>query len=247
MDKRQFRRNGYTQSLACIHLNSQLAKFGINFEKFSLHDIHLDKSALSVDDSKWAKITGGADAVIVPSRTSTENLTAQVNIVFEFKTTYNIDNARTNHKIFSQACAELISARYLSNQPSVIVIATDLSTWAMGYRFSHSPSGNGYIIIKSQFQNLSHMAAYVKYHLGHYGRGADFIPSEDSAVPEEAAIKRFKLEHTSLYSKDEYDEQFEDMIEETKPWSRERAEIVQQISYYHELPMSASVRFAMYG
>ena len=163
---------GQGTTRAVNHLFVQLKKFNIPLFSaseseavdyktggYDLLNVSSENTLLSIETDKF-KISGGTDAVIVPSGMR-DDKEQQLCCVFEFKT--KIPGATAN--VPSQLVVEAISAQMNSKQP-VLSILTDLcSNHAFGVFFQMDATDMKVTKIPILFQSLAAMAHYVSQFL----------------------------------------------------------------------------------
>mmetsp|Transcript_35595 Transcript_35595/g.45897 ORF Transcript_35595/g.45897 Transcript_35595/m.45897 type:complete len:336 (+) Transcript_35595:219-1226(+) len=246
---------------AVEHLSVQLKKFEVPLTsandsegKYDLLNVSNDHSLLNIETDS-IKISGGTDAIIVPSRMLL-NKQQQICSIFELKT-HLPDKIENN--IPSQLVVEAIAAQMNSRQP-VLSIYTDLSSdHAFGVVFDKS--NNAYFETPLLFHSLSAMASYVSIFLakycepkavighsrgdfGDHGRNEkDYNDDDDDGGDDDddagsgggGRAKKAKLSVANMLNeKSRGDvslahEHFNDFIDETEPLSEERATLVNHL------------------
>jgi hypothetical protein len=215
--------------IARNYLETELAKFNVRFGRggFKLVDIHSDNSILNLSDEKIGKISGGSDFMIVPYTTACESYSACASVLFELKTSKVIEEAGFQRYV-PQGLFEFLSARCLSNQPGVLVILTDLSSGAMSFDMSYVPEDNSFVVRKYTL-TLDGMATMVSKFLTETAvPRASYRPREERNDPRETtviAFKKMKMSNDMGLAWEHYN----DMVDDTKPWSRERVQLVQEL------------------
>ena len=231
-------------------LETQLSKFGVLFgvESFKLSDIHSKCNILKVNDSRFT-LSGSTDFVIIPYHTDVDFSTEmELCVLFELKT----DKTISDNKIiqyFPQAMTELVAARYLSRQPGVLVVLTDLCSNAALFELHYSEETSFSVKIYRDM-SLEQMAVKVRQFLDENNEpNALFEPSEDIAnapVRDHGVIafKKRKICHESSLAL----EQLQDVIMGPNEWTyKEKAQIFANLFDSVEEPMPISVRYAMYS
>jgi len=232
---------------ARTHLEVQLAKFGVPIGRggYKVVDVHKNKNLLNVMDDKVGNISGGSDVAIVPYKTAKGGINREICVLFEIKTDDNVLQYEDGLVHFeSQALVELLAARCLSYQPGVLVILTDLVSGAFLYKFEYTPDVQGFEVVEKEI-TLDEMGARVAEFLA-----GTAVPSEkfrpiDDNNPRDApciAFKKAKLSHEVGLAL----EHFEEMVEDTAPFSRERAQLVASFFNSVDIPMSALVHHSLY-
>lgn len=151
---------------------------------FELVDIHSIHDFLNVEDKKIGKVSGGTD-LIVPRDIASISYQAGLCALFELKTA--TANPAKKNKNKAQSLLKLVCARYLSNQPCVIVVLTDLFSEAIVYSINWVDGGYQFF---EHTLSLSQMADFVVEFIASQCRRSA-ISLSDSREEDLAAI-RFK-------------------------------------------------------
>lgn len=220
------------------HLEFQLQTFGISFGRnYSLRDLHNDHACLSVHDTRFT-LRGSTDFAIVPTNANSLNQAIQFCVIFEIK-------AKKLEKRFRyQTAAELIAARYLSRQPRVLAILTDLASYAMAYELHYDAEMSSFGIIEYEHISLSQMAIKVNEHLTNYNiPNASFTlkVNEEDATERDLGAIAFKKRKVQLQTSLEL-EALQDMMMDPDSWSSdEKMQLFRNFLNSTEAPASISV------
>jgi hypothetical protein len=230
------------------HLEKQLSKFGCKFGdgNFKLHDVHSKRTILNVNDTRFT-LSGSTDFIITPYQTNiTLGAALELCVVFELKTDLVLGKDGIK-AFFNQATVELIAARYLSNQPSVLVVLSDLCTSTALFQIRYN--AGEFAIKVYQEVSLSQMAAEVsKFLVNCCVPDEYFIPSQNvsDAPARDHGVIEFKRQKVQLGSSLAL-EQFQDMLMDSGQWScGEKAQILANLFSSMDQPMPASVQCMMY-
>jgi len=209
---------------AMRHLRDQLsANFDFNLENsnFDLVDIHSRHDFLNVQDEKIGKVSGGTDLIIVPSDIADISYQAGLCVLFELKTATAYPEKKNKFKV--QSLLELVCARYLSNQPAVIVVLTDLFSEAIVYSINLVDGGYHFF---EYTLSLAQMAEFVVEFIASQCRQS-VIGLSDSRVEDLAAIG-FKRKYQSMITSLAW-ERCIDEVGDTQPWSADRRQLIADV------------------
>jgi hypothetical protein len=210
-----------------------------------LLDVHNERTMLNINDSRFT-LHGGTDIMIVPFKTSKIAAEFELCVLFELKTDVTI-NTKANHTY--QAIAELIAARYNSNQPNVLVVLTDVNSTASAFELAHLGGAN-FSVISYNNLTLEQMASKVSSFLqssvvadAHYRPPAD----EASASEFEKGVVNFKRAKVQQLSNLAY-EHLQDMMMDPTDWTpTEKAHLFANFFASIERPMPKTVQYMMYS
>lgn len=209
---------------AMRHLRDQLStNFDMNLENsnFELVDIHSIHDFLNVQDEKIGKVSGGTDLIIVPSDIATISYQAGLCVLFELKTATAYPAKKNKYK--AQSLLELVCARYLSNQPCVIVVLTDLFSEAIVYSINLVDGGYQFF---EYTLSLSQMADFVVEFIASQCRRSA-ISLSDSREEDLAAIS-FKRKYQTMITSLAW-ERYVDEVGDTQPWSADRRQLIADV------------------
>lgn len=213
--------------LAFQHLHTELLRFGVQFgpQHFKIVDIHSGNSTLNVNDEKIGKISGGTDLAILPFAVSSSSMASGFCVLFELKTTTVYTDISQRGKIVGQALLELICGRFLSEQPSILVILTDLCTGALVYSLAQRDAVEEFLIEEYDL-SLSQMADLVVEFLSskHVRKRCRNLTVQDNE-PETTVARTFKKLYSTPMSSLAWEHYLEE-VEFTQPWSNDRRAIV---------------------
>lgn len=203
---------------ACLHLGGLLRRAIPNFDTdFQLLDTHASRSVLNFEDSKIGKISGGADLVITPHGTDVDSLHDEICVLFELKT-----SSQMNPKFQNSATVELISASFLSEQPAILCLLTDLNSVTEAWRTYYDPSLDQNVVDRYHKLTIDQTISLIAFHLTQVVRNPVFVaqPSSNDPNAQRSLCQKRKLDTSGLQ---EALDRFEDMAEGTADWSRDRA------------------------
>jgi len=204
------------------HLQQLLENAGLNFATdFQLIDTHKSRSLLNFEDKNIGKISGGTDLIITPKGTGRISYGQQMCVLFELKTSQNIEKNGIETFIPS-AVVEFISANCISHQPSILTVLTDLNNNTHAWKSYYDLSGKRVDVDEYENLTLDQMISLVAYHLNqHVVKDARYsIHSSSDAQGQRYTHLKRKFDDSDL--KEALD-RFEDMAEGTADWSRDRA------------------------
>eukprot|EP00981_Chlorochromonas_danica_P000502 scaffold99_cov160-Ochromonas_danica.AAC.15 len=219
---------------AKTHLENELKKFGVDFGSgcYQLYDVHDSKTILSVDDRKTGKLRGGTDLIIGPSGLHQLGVVQQCCVAVELKTFENVQKHNGLGSFNTQATLELIASNYFSNQMTVVFL-TDLCSDATIFTmrrnvkdgFDVENGVDSLSIVIYEKLTISQGAQYIANHLV-----KDCVPKKThklEAVEKEAdaILKVFKKSRVSPLEDSVEWEQFQDMLQDCAPGTRERAQL----------------------
>ena len=230
------------------HLEVQLKKFGVPLDEggYELYDVHASKSILSLEDRKTGVLKGGTDLILGPYGLHELGVVQQSCVAFELKT----EAAITKDKIksfLSQATLELIAANYYSNQTTLVVL-TDLSTATTILTLGKVPHTEDLNVVVYEKLTLQQAAQFVARHLAdtcapsvNYRLGAEGFAISKEAVE---VLQVFKKARVSPLEDSVVWEHFQEMLEDSAPCTRERAEAINEL--YRACDYSQPVWLSMY-
>ena len=185
--------------------------------------VDVRNTMMRVKAERIGHLKGKLDLAICPYKVPSENTMAQAVVLFELKKAESIE--KKGFQFYApQIYCELISARYLSHQPKVMLVLTDLNTGGISYVFDYQPD-TGIFISKTPF-NIDQLCPLVE----------KFLMSPDNAEPNElfnpgndpTAVKgqgfiqfnkRFKTDFTKTVAF----ESFRDAMDDDEMTLRDRA------------------------
>jgi hypothetical protein len=212
-------------SAAHEHLYNQLKNFGVPFDvdNFKLVDVHTDNNILTVEDEKLGKISGGTDLALLPYRVSDSMLASGFCVLFELKTTKVFTEMKTRKQIVGQALLELICGRIQSEQPSILVILTDLCTSTLVYTIAQREECEDFYIQEYQL-SLEQMAEFVVEFLQTPSNARKRVAnlSLNDGKAETASGRLFKKRYTAPLSSLAWEHYLEE-AETSEPWTKDRS------------------------
>ena len=216
-----------------------------NVDGFKVVDVHKMRNLLSIDDEKIGSINGGTDILIVPSMTDEMGFNKTINVVFEIKTAANLEKGY--EKFEKQCFLELLCARVLSDQPSVLVILTDLSSGAMSFEIQYAVDYKRFTVHKTELSLNQLWTTVTKFLAEKAVPDVSFFPVEESGIERDLPViefKKTKLSHNVGLALEHFDE----MREDTEPNSRERALLMADLFRAMEVPrMPTMVHYSMHA
>lgn len=213
---------------AKLHLENELKKFGIVFGRgnFQLYDVHANKTILSLEDRKTGKLSGGTDLIIGPFGLHQLGLVQQSCVAVELKTAENVEKNGLG-AFTAQATLELIASNYFSNQMTVVLL-TDLCSGANVFTLNRNQNDSISVVI---YENLtiSQGAKFVADHIA-----KDCVPTKNHKLElgekdADLILRVFKRSRVSPLEDSVEWEHFQDMLQDSAPGTRERAEIINQL------------------
>ena len=221
------------------HLEAQLKRFGVQFGRgqYQLYDVHTKKNILSVDDRKTGKLNGGTDLILGPYGLYICGTVQQSCVVVELKTEDAVIKSKGFGSFFGQATLELIAANYYSNQMAVVVL-TDLCSGAWIYALKRNENETISVII---YENLtvSQAAKFIVDHLTEYCVPNKNYNLQTGRRPVDVDVKAMKQARVSPLEDSVEWEQFQDMLQDCPPCTRERAEVINQLYRSLDFPQPA--------
>gem|GEM_PF-3868093 len=241
--------NKQAMAEACEHLQTQLSKFGVIFGRggYKLCDVHSSRSILNVQHSKFS-LTGGTDFIIIPFETNVRlGAPKELCVIFELKTDVAMEGGI--QKYHNQAIVEAIAARYVSHQPGILSVLTDLKNNTSMFEYSYGGDLK-FSIVTYENVSLEFMASKVSAFLRDITfADAKYVPPNEIAEASErekgvVVFKKHKIEHYSSLAF----EHLQDMMMDSSNWTmKERAQLVANLFESVEQPMPISVQYAMYS
>lgn len=231
------------------HMNKWLTENVQGFaDHFKLEDTHASHSILNFQDELIGNISGGADMIIVPNRTAATSFPQEICVVFELKTAKQVASTEGLRHFANSAMTEFVAANYLSYQPAVMTILTDLCSgaiiWCAEWVSNDSPSG-GKVLVTECNATIGQMASMLNSFLMTKPiREPDFQP-ETRNDPRGERFYAMKRKHTDI---SDQISRFEILTDGTADWSKERAaatwDFMQNCGFE---TMPALVRHTMYS
>jgi hypothetical protein len=230
-----------------VHLSAQLSRLVPHFaEFFKCVDTHASRDILNFEDRNIGVIHGGTDAVIIPKGLASMSWTSQLCVLFELKTTN-----RLRENVFNgNAVVECLSASFLSKQPSVLVVLTDLHSHASLWRSSYDTSTNALIFTEYLEVSLNQMIALVSESLTNPNNTVSNPTFNPTQFPDGTGARSIAMKRKLAAAADISDAlaQFEVEAEGTLDWSRNRAVATNNLFKNCGIePMSKLVHFSMYA
>jgi hypothetical protein len=212
------------------HLQTQLSYFGAKFGRgsYKIIDVHAMSNFLSYESGKLGKFRGGTDLVIVPYSTANSGAVKEICVLFELKTSDAVAEAGGLGHFNPQAYAELIAARCNTHQPQVLVVLTDLTYAAQAFTLTFVPATEGFAVLEYNL-TLEQMAVLVVEFLELYTiPDPHYKPMESRQAPNEVCVLSFKRKFGDVDAGLAW-ERFQELVEDTRPWSKERAHLTAQL------------------
>jgi hypothetical protein len=227
-------------------IHEQLTTAGVVFgrEGYKLVDIHKSRNILDVLITDDLALTGSSDVLIVPYLAAKLGYSTVACVLFELKTTKAL--TKELDKSCLQLVAETVALRHLSDQPAVLCVLTDLNMGGVIAKTSWDSLNKKIIIQQSELLAMNTVFGVVREFLQ-----TTSVPSTRITVTLEGEyeprfeqvteFKRQKLSHggdSSLVM-----EQYEELVEGTAPFSRDRALAVRHLFQgweYNEMPKCIS-------
>lgn len=207
------------------YLESLLKECIIDFESdFQLIDKSASRSLLNFVDGNIGTIKGGVNLVITPKGTGDWSLAAELCVAVELKTLAQTSKNGGYGHFEAPALVEFVAANYLSNQPSILVILTDLNTGGVAF-LSYFDRDRDQIVVKQYaLTTVDQVVSLISHHLTTaVVKDTAYVPklnSIDFEAQRRLAMKR-KFDDTDMI---DALARFEDLAEGTADWSRGRAE-----------------------
>lgn len=221
------------------HLEAQLSRFGVQFGdgQYQLYDVHTKANILNVDDRKTGKLTGGTDLILGPHGLHVFSTTQQSCVLFELKTRETIEKKKGFGHFIAQATLELIAANYYSNQMAVVVL-TDLYSGASVFTLKRNESETTSVIL---YENLtvSQAVQFTVDHLTEYCVPLKSYNLQTGRRPVDIDLRAMKQSRVSQLEDSVEWEQFQDMLQDCPPCTRERAEVINQLYRSCDFPQPA--------
>jgi hypothetical protein len=225
------------------HLQAQLGKFGVplGLNGYELYDVHSSKSLLSLEDRKTGVLKGGTDLILGPEGLHLLGVVQQSCVAFDLKAE-DVVRQKGLKPFLPQATLELIATNHYSNQMTVVVL-TDLCTAATILKLSRVPNTEYLNVVVYEDVSLSQAAQFVADHLArscvpdvNYRLGV-----EGFAVTREAVevLQVFKRARVSPLEDSVVWEHFQEMIHDSDPGTRERAEAIHELYRACDFPQPA--------
>jgi hypothetical protein len=226
-------------SRARAHLEAQLLRFGVQFGpgQYQLYDVHNKKGILNVDDRKTGKLSGGTDLILGPYGLYISSAVQQSCVVVELKTKETVIKKNGFGSFLAQATLELIAANYYSNQMAVVVL-TDLCSGATICALKRNENETISVII---YENLtvSQAAKFIVDHLTEYCVPNKNYNLQTGRRPVDVDVQAMKQARVSPLEDSVEWEQFQDMLQDCPPCTRERAEVINQLYRSCDFPQPA--------
>ena len=220
---------------AYVYLKTMLTTAGVRFEytQYQLVDVHSLKSLLNFEDEKVsAKLRGGTDIIITPYSVAKFSYTKELCVLFEIRASYGVEKETGFIPSEPRAILELLSARFMSNQPNVLVIMTDLIKSAVAFKFHFVD--RRFTIRRSEL-SLSQVGQFVFSFLQtHCVPIGDFVPTKDSDDPRHLEPIEFKRQKLSAPSLPLEWQHYVEIMEDPDSTETERELISRQLFLYFE-------------
>jgi hypothetical protein len=188
-----------------------------------LVDVHTDDNILTVEDEKLGKSSGGTDLAILPYRVSDLMLASGFCVLFELKTTKVFAEMKARKHMVGQALLGLFCGRIQSEQPSILVILTDLCTAALVYTIAQREASEDFYIQEYQL-SLEQMAEFVVEFLQTPSNVCKRVAnlSLNDGKAETASGRLFKKRFTAPLSSLAWEHYLEE-AEISEPWTKDRS------------------------
>ncbi len=230
-----------------MHLEAELLRLVPHFdEHFSCVDTHKSRSILNFKDPSIGAIRGGTDVVIIPKGLASLSYSSQLCVLFELKTA---DRLRDND-FNGSAVVECLSASFLSKQPSILVVLTDLHSRASLWRSSYNTRTNALIFTEYLNVSLDQMIALVNESLMNPDNTVPDPTFNPTQFPDGTGARSIAMKRKLAGAADISDAlaQFEVEAEGSLDWSRDRAVATNNLFKNCGIePMSKLVQFSMYA
>ena len=232
-------------------IRTQLTGVDFGPRGYKLVDIHRSKNTLDVLITDEVTLKGSTDVLVVPYLADALTYATIACVIFELKTTKALSNDLDKYCL--QLVAETIALRHLSDQPAVLCVLTDLNIGAVIARTSWDNIIKKIVIEKSELLGINTMFDVVRKFLENSSVPSTRLPvalkgEYDPQYQQIIEFKRQKLSHggeSSLAM-----EQYEELVEGTAPFSRDRALAVRhlfQMWGFDEMPKCVSNYSHMYS
>ncbi len=234
-------------------IRTQLTAAGVDFGPcgYRLVDIHRSTNTLDVHITDEVTLKGSTDVLIVPYLADELTYATVACVIFELKTTKAL--SKDLDKCCLQLLAETIALRHLSDQPAVLCVLTDLNIGGVIARTSWDNTIKKIVIEKTELLAISIVLDVVRKFLENPSVPSTRLPvalrdEYDPKYQQIIEFKRQKLSHggeSSLAM-----EQYEELVEGTAPFSRDRALAVRhlfQMWGFDEMPKCVSNYSHMYS
>ena len=220
------------------HLQDQLSQFGVRFGKgqYDLYDVHNKTGILSLDDKKTGILKGGTDLILAPYGLHVLGLTRQLCVAVELKT--NEDVVKNGFSSFiGQATLQLIAANYFSNQMTVVVL-TDLFSGATIFTLNCEEGKQMNVVIYEDVE-LEQAANFIADHLTEACVPIKNHSLDSGRKSADDILRTFKKARVSALEDSVVWEQFQEMLQDCPPGTRDRAEIINQLYRACDFPEPA--------
>jgi hypothetical protein len=197
--------------------------------------VHNWKDILNVEDRKTGKLNGGTDLILGPFGLHVLGVVQQSCVAVELKTE---EAAKDGFGCFTaQATLELIASNYFSNQMTVVVL-TDLSSGATIFTLRRYENDAISVII---YENLtvSQALSFIASHLTEACVPLRHFVLEQGEKVADVTLRTFKKARVSPLEDSVVWEQFQDMLQDSQPGTRGRAEIINQLYRSCDFPPPA--------
>ena len=236
---------------AVIFLREKLAAAGVNFgtNGYKLVDVHASRNLLNVTISNELSLSGSSDVLIVPRNADEIMYPSVAPVLFELKTTKAISADMTKHR--NQLLAETVAARFLSEQPALLCVLTDLNTGAVFAMTSWNSEYKRLVIKRSGLLPIGTIFTFVRDFLESHGESNTCFTApldEGHHDPKYEQIIQFKRGYKRAHAEAFVMEQFEELMEGTSPYSQDRALAVRHLfqAFGEEVPRRVSDYSHMY-
>lgn len=238
---------------AVHYLRDKLFTAGVNFGNggYKLVDVHANKNLLNVPISDEIRLSGSTDAIIVPYLAAEASFSVFACVLFELKTSNKL--LEDMKKCSFQLLSETVAARYLSEQPAVLCVLTDLNRGGVIATTTWDSDCRRIVVQKSELLPLDAVFHYVRDFLGNKSiPSTRFNPNiylEGIYDPKFEQVVEFKRGLKRTHGESFAMEQFEELIEGTAPFSRDRALAVRHLfqAFGEEVPRIVSDYSHMYS
>ena len=210
--------------LAMEHLEEHLKKQNPDLlmsGSYKLVDVR--DTLITVKEEKVGHIKGKSDLAICPYKVPFERTMAQAVVLIELKTAESIK--KKGFQFYTpQIYCELIAARYLSHQPKVMVVLTDLNTGGISYIFDYQTE-KGIFITKIQFAIDQLCPLIEKFIMSPNNAEPNelYDPDNDPTAEKSQGVIQFNKRFKTDFTKTLAFESFRDAMDDKEMTLRERA------------------------
>lgn len=205
------------------HLHTQFQRFGVEWDKFSLVDVHSRTTILNFSDERIGTLRGGTDLIIVPAGVADISYVQEVCVVLEVQTSKRSEDDKLP-KNTPQLIVELLSASCLTNQPTVLAILSDVNNLISAMILTYDKNKKQHGITQYSGINLNDMGNLVQRFLlsDNVVPEPNFIACENENTPEShnSVLERKRKWVTNVQTTLAW-EHFAELVGDTLPFSTE--------------------------